>query len=116
AVGSRSRELGREGGRDSSLSENSFFGAAVGASAVGTRPIVESAFCFSWVAMDSLVSQAAKMRYMFGGQVNLPIVYRLSLYYGGSMAAHHSDRAHPIFMHIPRFKVVFASNAYDAQR
>ena len=71
--------------------------------------------CFSWVAMDSLVSQAAKMRYMFGGQVNLPIVYRLSLYYGGSMAAHHSDRPHPIFMHIPGFKVVFASNAYDAK-
>jgi pyruvate dehydrogenase E1 component beta subunit len=65
--------------------------------------------------MDSLVSQASKMRYMFGGQVNLPIVYRLSLYYGGSMAAHHSDRAHPIFMHIPGFKVVFASNAYDAK-
>ena len=42
------------------LSENAFFGAAVGAAAVGTRPIVESAFCFSWVAMDSLVSQAAK--------------------------------------------------------
>src|SRR5467141_2765462 len=52
---------------------------------------------------------------MFGGQVNLPIVYRLSLYYGGSMAAHHSDRAHPIFMHIPGFKVVLASNAYDAK-
>ena len=81
--------------RDCPLSENAFFGAAVGAAAVGTRPIVESAFCFSWVAMDSLVSQAAKMRYMFGGQVNLPIVYRLSLYYGGSMAAHHSDRATP---------------------
>jgi pyruvate dehydrogenase E1 component beta subunit len=79
------------------------------------RPIVESAACFMWVAMDSLVSQAAKMRYMFGGQVDLPIVYRASMYYGGSMAAHHSDRSHPIFMNVPGFKVVLPSNAYDAK-
>ena len=108
-------DFGMERVRDCPLSENAFFGAAVGAAAVGTRPIVESAFCFSWVAMDSLVSQAAKMRYMFGGQVNLPIVYRLSTYYGGNMAAHHSDRAHPIFMNIPGFKVIFPSNAYDGK-
>ena len=108
-------DFGMERVRDCPLSENAFFGAAVGAAAVGMRPIVESAFCFSWVAMDSLVSQAAKMRYMFGGQVNLPIVYRLSTYYGGNMAAHHSDRAHPIFMNIPGFKVIFPSNAYDGK-
>ena len=108
-------EFGTERVRDCPLSENAFMGAAVGAAAVGMRPIVESAFCFMWVAMDSLVSQAAKMRYMFGGQVNLPIVYRASLYYGGSMAAHHSDRSYPIFMHIPGFKVVFPSNAYDGK-
>ena len=108
-------EFGNDRVRDCPLSENAFMGAAVGAAAVGMRPIVESAFCFMWVAMDSLVSQAAKMRYMFGGQVNLPIVYRASLYYGGSMAAHHSDRSYPIFMHIPGFKVVFPSNAYDGK-
>ena len=108
-------EFGMERVRDCPLSENAFMGAAVGAAAVGMRPIVESAFCFMWVAMDSLVSQASKMRYMFGGQVNLPIVYRSSMYYGGSMAAHHSDRSYPIFMHIPGFKVVFASNAYDGK-
>jgi pyruvate dehydrogenase E1 component beta subunit len=79
------------------------------------RPIVESSFCFMWVAMDSLVSQASKMRYMFGGQVDLPIVYRAAMYYDGSMAAHHSDRSYPIFMHIPGFKVVFPSNAYDGK-
>ncbi|MEE8291751.1 MAG: alpha-ketoacid dehydrogenase subunit beta, partial [Candidatus Tectomicrobia bacterium] len=58
---------------DCPLSENAFVGAAVGAAAVGMKPIVESASCFLWVAMDSLISQAAKMRYMFGGQVDLPI-------------------------------------------
>ena len=52
---------------------------------------------------------------MFGGQVNLPIVYRTTLYYAGSMAAHHSDRSHPIFMNVPGFKVVFPSGPYDAK-
>jgi pyruvate dehydrogenase E1 component beta subunit len=108
-------EFGEERVRDCPLSENAFMGAAVGAAAVGMRPIVESSFCFMWVAMDSLVSQASKMRYMFGGQVNLPIVYRAAMYYDGSMAAHHSDRSYPIFMHIPGFKVVFPSNAYDGK-
>ena len=115
ASGGLFAEVGGERVRDCPLSENAFMGAAVGAAAVGMRPIVESAFCFMWVAMDSLVSQAAKMRYMFGGQVDLPIVYRAAMYYGGSMAAHHSDRSYPIFMHIPGFKVVFPSDAYDAK-
>ncbi len=115
ASGGLFAEFGGERVRDCPLSENAFMGAAVGAAAVGMRPIVESAFCFMWVAMDSLISQAAKMRYMFGGQVDLPIVYRASMYYGGSMAAHHSDRSYPIFMHIPGFKVVFPSDAYDAK-
>ena len=108
-------EFGGERVRDCPLSENAFMGAAVGAAAVGMRPIVESAFCFMWVAMDSLISQAVKMRYMFGGQVDLPIVYRAAMYYGGSLAAHHSDRPYPIFMHIPGFKVVIPSDAYNAK-
>ena len=108
-------EFGGARVRDCPLSENAFMGAAVGAAAVGMRPIVESRFCFMWVAMDSLVSQAAKMRYMFGGQTNLPIVYRAGMSYGGSSAAHHSDRSHPVFMNIPGFKVFFPSNAYDAK-
>ena len=108
-------EFGGERVRDVPLSENGFCGAAVGAAAVGMRPIVESAACFLWLAMDSLVSQAAKMRYMFGGQVALPIVYRTSLYWQRSVAAHHSDRFHPIFMNVPGFKVVMPSNSYDAK-
>jgi len=116
ASGGLFSEFGEDRVLDCPLSENAFVGAAVGAAAVGTRPIVESASCFLWVAMDSLISQASKMRYMFGGQVDLPIVYRMSMYYGGSMAAHHSDRSHPIFMHIPGFKVVFPSTAYDGKR
>jgi pyruvate dehydrogenase E1 component beta subunit len=115
ASGGLAQEFGFERVRNCPLSENAFCGAAVGAAAVGMRPIVESAFCFMWVAMDSLVSQAAKMRYMFGGQVKLPIVYRAAMYYNANLAAHHSDRAHPIFMNIPGFKVVMASTPYDAK-
>ena len=54
---------------DTPLSENGFMGAAVGAAAVGMRPIVQSLSSFMWVAMDQIISQAAKMRFMFGGQV-----------------------------------------------
>ena len=108
-------EFGGERVRDCPVSENAFSGAAVGAAAVGMRPVVENRFSFMWCAMDSLVSQAAKMRYMFGGQVNLPIVYRAALSYGGSSAAHHSDRSHPVFMNIPGFKIFFPSNAYDSK-
>ena len=115
ASGGLFNEFGGARVRDCPLSENAFMGAAVGAAAVGMRPIVESRFCFMWVAMDSLISQAAKMRYMFGGQVNLPIVYRAGMSYGGSSAAHHSDRSHPVFMNIPGFKVLFPSNSYDAK-
>ena len=115
ASGGLFEAFGGERVLDCPLSENAFMGAAGGAAAVGMRPIVESRFCFMWVAMDSLISQAAKMRYMFGGQVNLPIVYRAGMSYGGSSAAHHSDRSHPVFMNIPGFKVFFPSNAYDAK-
>ena len=77
---------------DTPLSENGFMGAAVGAAAVGMRPIVQSLSSFLWVAMDQLISQAAKMRFMFGGQVSLPVVYRCGMIYGANSAAHHTDR------------------------
>jgi len=108
-------EFGGERVRDCPISENAFVGAAVGAAAVGMRPIVTSSCCFMWAAMDSLISQAAKMQYMFGGQASLPLVFRMTELWGGSMAAHHSDRIHPLFMQIPGFKVVMASNPYDSK-
>ena len=66
-TGGLSKEFG-DRVMDTPLSENGFMGAAVGAAAVGMRPIVQSLSSFMWVAMDQLVSQAAKMRYMFGGR------------------------------------------------
>ena len=106
-------EFGEKRVLDTPLSENGFFGAAVGASLVGSRPIVETLTSFMWVAMDQLVSQAAKMRYMFGGQATLPVVYRALMMYGGGAAAHHSDRSYPMFMNMPGFKVAIPSNPAD---
>ena len=100
---------------DTPLSENGFVGAAVGAAAVGMRPIVQSLSSFLWVAMDQLVSQAAKMRYMFGGQVNLPIVYRCGMNYGNNTAAHHTDRPYSMYMNMPGLKIVIPTTPADAK-
>ena len=108
-------EFGAERVLDTPLSENGFFGAAIGASLVGSRPIVETLTSFMWVAMDQLISQAAKMRYMFGGQATLPVVYRALMMYGGGAAAHHSDRSYPMFMNMPGIKIVVPSNPADVK-
>ena len=108
-------EFGEERVLDTPLSENGFFGAAIGASLVGSRPIVETLTSFMWVAMDQLISQAAKMRYMFGGPATLPVVYRALMMYGGGAAAHHSDRSYPMFMNMPGIKIVVPSNPADVK-
>ncbi|HIM91944.1 MAG TPA: alpha-ketoacid dehydrogenase subunit beta [Dehalococcoidia bacterium] len=100
---------------DTPLSEAGFMGAAVGAAAVGMRPIVTSLASFAYVAMDQLISQAAKMRYMFGGQVSLPIVYRWGMIYGNNVAAHHADRPYPLFMGIPGLKIAIPASPADAR-
>ena len=100
---------------DTPLSENGFMGAAVGAAAVGMRPIVQSLSSFMWVAMDQVVSQAAKMRYMFGGQVALPIVYRCGMNYGNNIAAHHTDRPYPMYMNMPGLKIAIPTTPADAK-
>ena len=100
---------------DTPISESGFMGAAVGAAATGMRPIVQSLASFVWVGMDQIVSQAAKMRYMFGGQAKLPIVYRFSLLWGAHVAAHHSDRPHSMLMNVPGLKIVLPTSAADAK-
>lgn len=106
-------EFGEKRVLDTPLSENGFFGAAIGSSLVGMRPIVETLTSFMWVGMDQLISQAAKMRYMFGGQATLPVVFRATMFYGGGSAAHHSDRSYPMFMNMPGIKIVVPSNPAD---
>ena len=100
---------------DTPLSENGFFGAALGASLCGMRPIVETVTSFLWVGMDQIISQASKMRYMFGGQAELPVTFRIRMFYARGAAAHHSDRNYPIFMNTPGLKIICPTNAYDAK-
>ena len=107
-------EFGPERVRDTPLAEVGFVGAAVGAAAAGTRPIVELMFwMLSYVAMDQIANQAAKMRYQFGGQSKLPLVIRGSAATGA--AAQHSDSVHSMFMHVPGLKIVAPSTPYDAK-
>jgi len=106
-------EFGEKRVMDTPLSESGFFGAAVGAAVVGMRPIVETLSSFFWVGMDQIVSQAAKMRYMFGGQAKIPVVFRATMYYGAGAAAHHSDRNYSMFMNVPGLKIVAPSSPAD---
>jgi len=114
-TGGLSQEFGNERVLDTPLSETAFMGAAIGAAAVGMRPIVRSLTAFMWVAMDQFVNQAAKMKYMFGGQATLPATYLCGITYGNNIAAHHTDRPYPMYMNMPGFKIVLPSTPADAK-
>jgi pyruvate/2-oxoglutarate/acetoin dehydrogenase E1 component len=107
-------EFGPERVLETPISENGFVGAAVGAAMTGLRPIVDVTIAtFLYCAVDELISQAAKNRYMFGGQADIPVTYRAVLFYSGNNAAHHSDRPYPMFMNIPGLKIVVPSTPAD---
>jgi len=96
------------------ISETSFTGVGIGAAITGLRPIVDlSIASFMYLASDPIINQAAKLRYMTGGQVRVPIVFRCCMYYGSSIAAQHSDRPYPLFMNIPGLKLLCPSSAAD---
>ncbi len=96
------------------ISETSFTGVGIGAALSGLRPIVDlSIASFMYLAADPILNQAAKLRYMTGGQVQVPIVFRCCMYYGTSIAAQHSDRPYPMFMNMPGLKLVCPSNPAD---
>lgn len=108
-------EFGEERVRDTPISEGAIIGCAVGSAATGLRPIAELMFAdFITVGMDQLVNQAAKMRYMFGGKINLPMVVRLPLGAGISAAAQHSQSPEAWLTHVPGLKVVYPSTPGDA--
>jgi len=98
------------------ISEAGFVGLAVGAAMTGLRPIVDLTYAtFMYLAMDQLVNQASKNRYMFGGQADIPVVFRACMFYGASTAAHHSDRPYPMFMNVPGLKIALPASPYDAK-
>lgn len=101
---------------DVPISEGSFTGVGFGAAATGMRPIVEIMFC-DWItlAMDQIVNTGAKMRYMFGGKVNMPVVIRVPMGAGGGQAAQHSQCLESWFNHVPGLKIVAPYDPADCK-
>jgi pyruvate dehydrogenase E1 component beta subunit len=110
------QEFGPKRIRNTPISEMAILGAGVGAAATGLRPIAEIMYSdFFAVAMDQIVNQAAKMRYMFGGKLSLPLTIRTAMGGRRSAAAQHSQCLEAWTMHIPGLKIALPSNAYDAK-
>jgi pyruvate/2-oxoglutarate/acetoin dehydrogenase E1 component len=109
-------EFGIDRVRDTPISEEAIVGLAVGAAATGCRPVAEIMYAdFTTMAMDPIVNQAAKMRYMFGGKARVPLVIRAQEGAGRGNAAQHSQSLEAWFAHIPGLKVVTPSTPYDAK-
>jgi acetoin:2,6-dichlorophenolindophenol oxidoreductase subunit beta len=101
---------------DTPISELGGAGVAVGAAVAGSRPVYEFQFSdFSTLAMEQIVNQAAKMRYMLGGKVSVPIVFRMPCGSGTGAAAQHSQSLEAWFGHVPGLKVVEPSTPEDAK-
>lgn len=97
------------------ISEDSIMGMAIGAAIAGKRPIIEIMFIdFLTLAMNQLVNHAAKLRYMSGGQLSVPMVIRVQQGAAGGWGAQHSQSLESWFQHVPGLKMVAASNAADA--
>ena len=114
APGPLLEEFGAERVRATPIAEGAFTGLAIGAAGSGYRPIVNwGMVTFSFVAMDQIVNQAAKIHYMFGGQATFPITFRGSVGGGGRMAAQHSQSPYSMFMNLAGLKMILASTPYD---
>lgn len=101
---------------DTPIAEAALAGLGVGAAATGLRPVIDIMFMdFIGIAMDQLVNQAAKMKYMFGGSLRMPLTIVTVAGAGTGSAAQHSQYLEAWFCHVPGLKVVMPSNAYDAK-
>lgn len=111
-----SPEFGTDRVRQTPISELGFVGAGVGAALTGMRPVVELMYIdFSTLAMDQIANQAAKIRYMSGGQAKVPLVIRSQGGLGRSSAAHHAQSLEAWFVHVPGLLVAMPSTPYDAK-
>jgi pyruvate dehydrogenase E1 component beta subunit len=110
------KEFGPKRVIDTPISEAAFTGMGIGAAATGLRPIVEILYS-DWItlAMDQIVNMAAKMRYMFGGKINMPLVIRAPFGAGGGNAAQHSQSFENWFNHVPGLKVCAPITPYDVK-
>ena len=110
------KEFGKERVIDSPISEAGISGISVGAAMTGMRPVVDIMFGdFITLAMDQMVNQAAKIHYMSGGKLKVPMVMRTTLGATRRSAAQHSQSLHAWFSHIPGLKVALPSTPYDAK-
>ena len=109
-------EFGAERVRDTPISEEAIAAVAIGAAATGSRPVAEIMYVdFIGLAMEPIVNQAAKLRYMFGGKAKVPMVIRAQEGAGRGNAAQHSQSLEAWFCHIPGLKVVTPSTPADAK-
>jgi pyruvate dehydrogenase E1 component beta subunit len=109
-------EFGSERVRDTPISEEAIAAVAIGAAATGSRPVAEIMYVdFIGLAMEPIVNQAAKLRYMFGGKARVPLVIRAQEGAGRGNAAQHSQSLEAWFCHIPGLKVVTPSTPADAK-
>ena len=109
-------EFGAARVRDTPISEAGFIGAGVGAAATGLRPVVELMYVsFFGVCADQITNNAAKMRYMFGGKITLPLTIMTGMGAGLNTAAQHSETLYSIFTHFPGLKGVVPSDPYTAE-
>lgn len=109
-------EFGAQRVRDTPISEEAFVGVAIGAAATGTRVVVELMYGdFLTLAMEPLVNQAAKLRYMFGGQASVPMVLRTNIGASGGKAAQHSQSLETWIAHVPGLQVAVPTTPADAK-
>jgi pyruvate dehydrogenase E1 component beta subunit len=109
-------EFGPQRVIDTPISEAAIAGAGVGSALVGARPVIEFQFQdFITIAMDQIVNHAAKLRYMSGGMVSIPLVIRAPICAGVGLGAQHSQSLEAWFVHVPGLKVVMPSNPADAK-
>ena len=110
------QRFGKDRILDTPISELGIVGAAVGAALVGMKPIVEIQFSdFTAQAMDQIVNQAAKIHFMLGGELSVPLVLRAPSGSGTGAAAQHSQSLEAWFAHVPGLKVVMPSSPYEAK-
>jgi pyruvate dehydrogenase E1 component beta subunit len=110
------KEFGPQRVRFTPISESVMTGMGLGAAASGYRPIVNwRMVTFSFVAMDQVVNQASKIRYMFGGQADFPVTYRASTGGGMNLAAQHSQSPYSMWMHLAGLKIILPASPADAK-
>ena len=109
-------KYGAERVMDTPITEESFTGIGIGAAMAGLRPIVEwMTFNFSFQAIDQVINNAAKMRYMSGGQFKVPVVFRGPNGPAEALSSQHSQALQTFYTHVPGLKVISPATPYDAK-